>query len=407
MFLKKRKVNGTFYWSIAESYRENGKVKQKTIENLGTTDKAIAFLQQSIEYGKFLSELNVFTNKKLGINEIYNMDCREGLKLLDSNSVDCCVTSPPYWGLRDYGVPGQIGLEKSLNDYIDVMVKVFREVKRVLKPSGTLWLNLGDAYVGTGGDRKQAVKNEIFQMQQSHNPGNGRYQRIKQLKRSKLKPKDLMGIPWKVALALQDDGWYLRSDIIWNKTNCMPEAVKDRPTKTHEYIFLLSKERTYYYDHEAIKEPCVNGDPNLPRGSLGVLGGLNSGRRGKGNSRTFRGGGAYTKGQSFNNSATIERESHGNVPNELGLRNKRSVWNVATDNFEAAHFATFPSKLIEPCILAGCPINGIVLDPFMGSGTTAEKSLELQRNYLGFELNSEYIKIAKEYRLNDVQIKIV
>lgn len=407
MFLKKRKVNGTFYWSIVESYRENGKVKQKIIENLGTTDKALLILQQSKEYGSFVNDLNacINTDKKLEINEIYNMDCRKGLKLLDSNSVDCCVTSPPYWGLRDYGVPGQIGLEESLNDYIDVMIEVFREVKRVLKPSGTLWLNIGDAYVGTSSDKKYFVKNEILQMRKLHNPC-GRYPRIKQLKRSNLKPKDLMGIPWKVALGLQDDGWYLRSDIIWNKTNCMPEAVKDRPTKSHEYIFLLSKERTYYYDYEDIKEPCVNGDPNPPRGSLGVIGNLNSGRRNKGNSRTFRGGGAYTNNRSFNNSVKIERESHGNIPNELGLRNKRSVWNVATDNFRAAHFATFPSKLIEPCILAGCPINGIVLDPFMGSGTTAAKSSELQRNYIGFELNPEYIKIAKKYKLNDVQIRI-
>lgn len=343
----------------------------------------------------------------LDINDIYNMDCREGLKHLEDNSVDCCITSPPYWGLRDYGVPGQIGLEDSLQEYLNEMVKLFREVKRVLKPEGTLWLNLGDSYVGTGGDRKKKVKNELFQTQQSHGPKDGRYERTKKIKEYGLKPKDLMGIPWRVAFALQDDGWYLRSDIIWNKTNCMPEAVKDRPTKAHEYIFLLSKSRRYYYDDESIKEPCVNGDPNPPRGSCGTLGNLNKGRRLKGNAKTFRGGGVYTQGRSFNNSSTAERESHCNEPNKLGVRNKRSVWSVATDKLGAAHFATFPPELIRPCILAGCPKDGIVLDPFMGSGTTAMVSLENQRNYIGFELNKEYIKIANKHRLSEVQLRIV
>lgn len=343
----------------------------------------------------------------LEMNNIYNIDCREGLKLLDDNSIDCCVTSPPYWGLRDYGVEGQIGLEDSLQEYIDEMVKVFREVKRVLKPEGTLWLNLGDSYVGTGGDRKNKVKNELFQTQQEHGPKVGRYSRTKKIKNDGLKPKDLIGIPWRVAFALQEDGWYLRRDIIWNKTNCMPEAVKDRPTTSHEYIFLLSKSRTYYYDHEAIKEDCVNGDPNPPRGSEGVIGNKNKGRRLKGNSKTFRGGGAYTKGQSFDNASTAERESHGNIPNLLLKRNRRSVWNVATDNFKEAHFATFPPKLITPCILAGAPKNGLILDVFMGSGTTAKVAIENQRNYIGFELNSEYIKIADEHRLKEIQLKIV
>ena len=318
----------------------------------------------------------------LEINQIYNMDCRAGLKLLDDNSIDCCITSPPYWGLRDYGVDGQIGLEETLQDYIKEIVEVFRDVKRVLKPEGTLWLNLGDSYVGTGGNRKHDVKNKIFNQQQSHNPKDGRHERIKKIKEEGLKPKDLMGIPWRVAFALQKDGWYLRSDIIWNKTNCMPEAVKDRPTKAQEYMFLLTKSNRYYYDCESIKENCVNGDPNPPRGSKGVLGNLNKGRRLKG-------------------------ESHNNSPNLLMKRNKRTVWNISTDNFKEAHFATFPPKLIEPCVIAGCPEGGIILDVFMGSGTTGMMAIKNNRNYIGFELNPEYIEIANKYRLNEVQLKIV
>ena len=314
----------------------------------------------------------------LDLNDIYNMDCREGLNLIEDNSIDCCITSPPYWGLRDYGIDGQIGLEDSLQEYIDELVKVFKEVKRVLKPTGTLWLNLGDCYVGTGGDRKSKVKNELFQKQQEHNPKDGRYSRRKTLLDMNLKPKDLIGLPWRIAFKLQEDGWYLRSDIIWNKSNCMPESTKDRPTKSHEYIFLLTKEPYYYYDNEAIKEQCVNGDPNPPRGSKGVIGNLNKGRR-----RQF------------------------DLKEPLVYRNKRSVWNVATDRFTQAHFATFPPKLIEPCILAGCPKDGIVLDPFMGSGTTGMMAIQNNRNFIGFELNPEYIEIANEYRLNQIQLKIV
>lgn len=316
--------------------------------------------------------------KSLELNKIHNIDCLEGLKLLEDNSINTCVTSPPYWGLRDYGEDGQIGLEDTLSEYIDKIVEVFSEVMRVLKPEGTLWLNLGDSYVGTGGDRKKKVKNELFQTQQANNPKEGRYKRTKRIKEDGLKPKDLMGIPWRVAFALQDDGWYLRSDIIWNKSNCMPEAVKDRPTKSYEYIFLLSKSPKYYYDHEAIKEPCINGDPNPPRGSKGSLGKENLGRR-------------------------IKSEKS----KPIVTRNKRSVWTVPTAHFREAHFATFPSKLIEPCILAGCPVKGVVLDPFIGSGTTGKAALELQRNFIGFEINKDYIEIAEKYRLSNVQQKIV
>ena len=295
----------------------------------------------------------------LKINKIYNMDCLEGLKLLDDNSIDCCVTSPPYYGLRDYGVDGQIGLENTLEEYIKNLVIVFREVKRVLKDEGTLWLNLGDSYAGSG---KVPAS---------------------------LKPKDLIGVPWRVAFALQENGWYLRQDIIWHKPNAMPESVKDRPTKAHEYIFLFSKSKHYYYDYEAIKEPCVNGDPNPPKGSKGVLGNMHQGRR----KQDLVGKPQYT---GFN--ARYK-------PREY--RNKRSVWTIPTKPFKEAHFATFPEKLIEPCILAGCPVGGIVLDPFMGSGTTAQVALELQRNFVGFELNPKYIEIAGKYRLNKIQLTIV
>lgn len=371
-------------------------------------------------------------NKLLEINKIHNMNCLDGLKLLKDKIINCCVTSPPYYGLRDYGIDsttwpttkyypmtgvpfeievpewdGCLGLEPTIEMFIGHIVMIFREVKRVLRDDGTLWLNFGDSFVGTGGNRKHDVKNPLFQEQQSHSPKENRYERNKLAKENGLKVKDLMGIPWRVAFALQADGWYLRMDNIWNKPSCMPEAVKDRTTKSHEYMFLLSKNKNYYYDNESIKEPCVNGDPNPPRGSAGTIGNLNLGRRLKGNAKTFRGGGVYTQKRSFNNSADIERESHGNKPNELGLRNKRSVWSVATDKCSAAHFATFPPKLIEPCILAGSPKGGIVLDIFMGSGTTAMKALELQRDFIGFEINPEYIKMSEEYRLNDIQLRIV
>lgn len=330
------------------------------------------------------------------LNKIYNIDCLEGLKQLADESIDTCVTSPPYWGLRDYGAAGQLGLENTFDEYLLKMVEVFREVKRVLKAEGTLWLNLGDSYAGSG---KGVWKN----------PKNVKNNYIPENKHSgsiDLKPKNLIGIPWRVAFALQEDGWYLRSDIIWDKPNAMPESVTDRPTRSHEYIFLLSKNPKYYYDSEAIKEPCVNGDPNPPRGSIGASGPLQQGRR-KGNGKTFRGSGVYTQGQSFNNSNNIAADSKGNEPNLLQTRNKRTVWTVATAQFKESHFATFPPKLIEPCILASCPVGGVVLDPFMGSGTTAEVALTLQRNFIGFEINQEYIDIAEKNRLSSIQQRMI
>lgn len=333
-------------------------------------------------------------------NKILNMDCREGIKLLENESIDCCITSPPYWGLRDYGVDGQIGLEVSLNAYLECLVQLFREIKRVLKPGGTVWLNLGDSYVGTGGDRNSDPSSSIFAAQEQHNP-TGRYQKQKALKAMNLKPKNLIGIPWRVAFALQDDGWYLRQDNIWHKPNCMPEAVKDRTTRAHEYIFLLSKEKNYYYDHEIIKEDCVNGDASSPRGSKGVLGNQH-----KGNRKTFRGSGKYTQGQSYDNTSIVKSKSQGNESIKILKRNKRSVWTVATAQHKDAHFATFPEKLIEPCVLAGCPEGGLIIDPFMGSGTVGKVALENRRNFIGYEINSSYCEIAKR-RTSEVQLRIL
>lgn len=345
----------------------------------------------------------------LEINKIYNIDCLKGLKELEEGSIDCCITSPPYWGLRDYGVHGQIGLENKLDDYIGKMVEVFKEVKRVLKPEGTLWLNLGDSYVGTGGDRLKPVKNELFQTQQSHNPRMGRYDRKKKLMEGNLKPKDLIGIPWMIAFALRADGWYLRSDIIWNKPNCMPESVVDRPTKSHEYIFLLSKSDKYYYDADIIKEPIA--ESTIERLSQNIEKQMGSKRANGGNKTNGTMKAVISKKYTHDMSAgayNINNRKHTDSKGEPYItRNKRTVWTVPTSQFKASHFATFPPKLIEPCILAGCSKGGLVLDPFMGSGTTGMVALQNQRNFIGFELNPEYIEIAQNYRLDNIQLKIV
>lgn len=332
------------------------------------------------------------------LNKIYLGHCLDVLKQFPNQIINTVVTSPPYWGLRDYGVDGQLGLEETPEEFINNIVQVFREVRRVLRDDGTLWLNLGDSYWANRSNpglewNKNCGKSKNYMLR----AGNKQHEF--------LKPKDLIGIPWRVALALQQDGWYLRSDIIWNKPSCMPEAVRDRPTKSHEYIFLLSKSKNYYYDYESIKEPAVGFNNEPPAGSVGAFG-TDQSRRRKGNSKTFRGGGVYTNNQSFDNDKLVERESHGNKPNETGLRNKRSVWTVATKPYKAAHFATFPPDLIEPCILAGSPKDGVVLDPFMGSGTTAFVALKHNRNFVGIELNQEYKNIA-ESRLNQVQLELI
>ena len=287
----------------------------------------------------------------------YLCDVRESLRGMQAQSVNTCVTSPPYWGLRDYGEDGQLGLEPTPEEYVASMVEVFREVKRVLREDGTLWLNLGDSYAKSESNIGAKIKIQ-------HG----------------LKPKDLVGIPWRVAFALQADGWYLRSDIIWHKPNPMPESVTDRPTKAHEYIFLLSKSQRYYYDHEAVKEEAVN------KGKI-VQCGLNS-----------RANVDRVPGESLKQDLVGNRRYAGfnerwaNKPVEG--RSKRTVWTVATRPFTEAHFATFPPDLIRPCVLAGSPKGGIVLDPFGGSGTTTLVASQEGRDSVYIDLSEEYMDIA-------------
>ena len=267
-------------------------------------------------------------------------DVRERLKELPDMSVHCCVTSPPYWGLRDYGRDDQIGLEATPELYVASLVSVFNEVRRVLSDDGTLWLNLGDSYAG---NNSRASNNGRAGF---GNPREGVFERIG----DGLKTKDLVGIPWRVAFALQADGWYLRQDIIWHKPNPLPESVKDRCTKAHEYIFLLSKSPRYYFNYEAIKEPTVNLQDK---------------------------------------------------------RNRRDVWTVPVKPFKGAHFATFPTDLITPCILAGCAEGGIVLDPFFGAGTTGLVAQSLKRHWVGCELNPQYAEMAlKRIRSNEPEVEL-
>ena len=259
--------------------------------------------------------------------EIVVGDCLDVLRGLSSNTFQSCVTSPPYWGLRDYGVDGQIGAETTVDQYITKLTTVFREVRRTLTQDGTLWLNIGDSYTSGGRNRRQTdKKNPAREMAYRAPTPDG------------LKPKDLIGIPWKLAFALQADGWYLRCDVIWNKPNAQPESVRDRPTRTHEYLFLFAKSEHYLYDHEAIKEQAASRD---------------------------------------------------------GKRNCRSVWSVPTAALREAHFATFPPKLIEPCILASSRPGQTILDPFFGAGTVGMVASGLGRSFLGIELKPEYAEIAR------------
>ena len=352
--------------------------------------------------------------------KIIQGDCIESLKTLDNESVNCCVTSPPYWGLRDYGTAewkggdpkcshkrdskhsdscstgqknlegaigdgiyktkcpkcgatrkdSQLGLEETPEEYVANMVKVFSEVKRVHTKDGTLWLNLGDSYYNyRPGKGQSLIKQTVSKTKQDlpvecSRRGN---------KIQGLKEKDLVGIPWRVAFALQADGWYLRQDIIWHKPNPMPESVADRCTKAHEYIFLLSKSSKYYYDHEAVKEKS----------------------KGEWGTRDRTNGKYHNEGTGLNPHAGLEKS--------YDMANKRSVWTVNTKPYPEAHFATYPKKLIRPCIKAGCPQGGVVLDPFGGSGTTAEVANELQRDAILCELNPKYCELI-EKRLSLTQM---
>ena len=249
-------------------------------------------------------------------------DARRVLRRMPPNVFQVCVTSPPYWSLRDYGISGQIGLEASLDDYLDSLVGIFEEVRRVLRPDGTFWLNIGDSY--TSGGRTWRASDKKNQ---------GRAMNVRPPTPEGLKPKDLIGVPWRLAFALQAAGWYLRADIIWHKPNCQPESVKDRPTRCHEYVFVFSKEERYYYDHQAVRGP--NG------------------------------------------------------------RNLRTVWDIHTQPYGEAHFATFPRALVEPCLAIGSRPGDLVLDPFIGSGTVGQVALSMRRRFVGVELNPEYVTIAE------------
>jgi DNA modification methylase len=292
------------------------------------------------------------------MNKIEFGDCRETMRKWASEGVKAqtCVTSPPYYGLRDYGHDGQIGLEETPEEYIKAMVEVFRCVWDVLEDNGTLWLNIGDSYAG---NNSRASNNGRAGF------GNAREKVVNRTGEG-LKTKDLIGIPWMLAFALRADGWFLRQDIIWHKPNPMPESVQDRCTKAHEYIFLLTKSQKYYYDHEAIKDPVKD----------------DWGTRDRANGK-------------YHNEGT-GLQPHSGLEKSYEMANKRSVWSVPVKPYTGAHFAVFPSELIEPCILAGAPVGGIVLDPFMGSGTTAQVSQDLGRQYIGCELNPAYEKLQKK-----------
>jgi DNA modification methylase len=311
---------------------------------------------------------------------IINADVLAGLAELPDESVHCVVTSPPYWGLRDYGQPGQIGLEATPEAFVARMVEVFRDVRRVLRQDGTCWLNLGDSYATSpagvtkgdplatsglmGGKSTARIANSAARTKGAHG----------------LKPKDMIGIPWRVALALQADGWWLRSDIIWNKPNPMPESVTDRPTKAHEYVFMLTKAASYWYDADAIREQTNHvGATWEDRKAMG-----------------FKGDTKHPTKDAIEAGLSIPSFA----ANANG-RNARSVWTIATAPFSEAHFATFPPELPAKCIKAGCPKGGTVLDPFGGAGTTGLVADRLQRNAVLIELNPEYAAMAEKRIAND------
>lgn len=297
------------------------------------------------------------------LNKVHCCDCLVGLRNLPSDSIQCCVTSPPYWGLRDYGVDGQVGLEGTPDEYVGKLVDIFREVKRVLKDDGVLWLNLGDSYfANTKGSGGPSAK-------QDSNAGS-RYAPRKFVDCG-LKPKDLVGIPWRVAFALQADGWWLRQDIIWHKPNPMPESVQDRCTKAHEYIFMLTKSARYYYDAEAVAEPSQVSD------------------------KWKEPDGKYLSKTSGNGETSLQK-GFNRLGKIGGTRNLRSVWSITTKPSSEPHFATFPMDIPEICIKASTREGDVVLDPFSGLATTGVVAIHLNRKYIGFELNEEYHRISME-----------
>jgi DNA modification methylase len=323
-------------------------------------------------------------------------DALSELRKLPSESVHCCVTSPPYWGLRDYSCDAQLGLEKTPEEYVAKMVQIFREVRRVLRKDGTLWLNLGDSYSGSGKGRNADGHHSTgTQWKQATNHGsvNGV---INSAKQTGLKDKDLIGIPWMVAFALRADGWWLRQDIIWAKPNPMPESVTDRCTKSHEYLFMLTKSSRYFYDAEAMKEKGSYDptDTKLPDGwdtGEGSHGTYHRNGREKGR-RTDKQWGHSRRHAGFNDRWDEMEKSQ----QCSSLRNKRDVWTIACAPYPEAHFATYPPDLIKPCILAGTTAGDTVLDPFAGSGTTGMVALELGRKAILIELNAKYVELIKQ-----------
>lgn len=318
----------------------------------------------------------------MNLNQTIIGDTLTILKTLPDELVDCVVTSPPYWGLRDYGVEGQMGLEKTPDEYVSKMVEVFREVRRVLKKEGTCWLNLGDSYAGSL--KGKGCSN--FTEKQSSNSGS--FTEPMPIPKG-LKPKDLVGIPWRVAFALQADGWWLRQDIIWSKPNPMPESVTDRCTKSHEYVFLLTKSARYYFDNEAIKVTSSESYKNDSRWETGKT------------DTNYKKG--YEEAYAQNPKTPHKVFDKKTPPEKV---NKRSVWTVTTKPYSEAHFATFPEALIEPMIKAGCLADGIVMDCFMGSGTTGLVATKLNRKYMGIELNPDYGKLI-EKRTDKVQRNLI
>lgn len=320
-------------------------------------------------------------------------DALSVLKTLDGESVNCCVTSPPYYNLRDYGVDGQIGLEEHPEEYIQKLVEIFREVRRVLTKDGTLWVNIGDSYAGSGKGASNYPDNAKKYKQGTNKGSVGTF--LSKTVSANCKPKDLIGIPWMLAFALRADGWYLRSDIIWVKNNPMPESVKDRCTKSHEYIFFLTKSPKYYFDDESIAEPVKESSiKRLKQPNIENQKGSFTPSKANGAMKAVApryGGKKYTE-----NPDAFYRTKSGNAYDFRPKRKKRDVWTVSTQPFKGAHFATFPPKLVEPCILAGCPEGGIILDPFAGSGTTGMVARQHGRDFILIELNEEYVKLCEE-----------
>ena len=355
------------------------------------------------------------------MNKCFLGDCRDTMRKLiaDGVRVQCIVTSPPYWGLRDYGVDGQLGLEPTLREFLDNLVEVFSLCRQLLSDDGTLWLNMGDSYAGAG-NGMQGKHGERFDRAQAPRPP-------RRGTNAQFKPKDLIGQPWRLAFALQDDGWWLRQDIIWNKPNPMPESVRDRCTKAHEYIFLLSRSERYYFDQEAILEPVSpNTHARLSQNVQAQIGSERAygGAKANGNMKAVGRGnypagwardtedkksllGRYdNRGVTFGHGTDAEKRGRGRVKNNDSFnaamaimptqRNKRSVWTIPTESFSGAHFATFPQALVEPCILAGSRVNDIVFDPFLGSGTVAQVAQRLGRQWIGCELNPDYVALQAD-----------